>query len=160
MRLINADKYLERLQSDIDSEVDIIAKYIKSDTPIGTVKDGGRIGRLQGVQWCKNVLELDFYTVKAIPLERLKEVKEKMLQTSHADADGWNTVIDLDDVLSILDNLMENYEEKCTWIKYDHRTMCPKGHMGVDNPYWRIPENRMKVLKYCPYCGKEIEMRE
>lgn len=50
--------------------------------------------------------------------------------------------------------------EKCTWIKYDYRTMCPKGHIDVDNPYWRIPENRMETLKYCPYCGKEIEVEE
>ncbi len=49
--------------------------------------------------------------------------------------------------------------KKCTWIKYDYRTMCPKEH-DVDNPYWRIPENRMETLKYCPYCGKEIEVSE
>lgn len=49
--------------------------------------------------------------------------------------------------------------EKCKWIKYDYRTMCPKEH-DVDNPYWRIPENRMETLKYCPYCGKEIEVSE
>lgn len=49
--------------------------------------------------------------------------------------------------------------EKCKWIKYDHRTMCPKEH-DIDNPYWRIPENRMEALKYCPYCGKEIEVEE
>lgn len=49
--------------------------------------------------------------------------------------------------------------EKCKWIKYDHRTMCPKEH-DIDNPYWRIPENRMETLKYCPYCGKEIEVEE
>lgn len=49
--------------------------------------------------------------------------------------------------------------EKCTWIKYDYRTVCPKEH-DVDNPYWRIPENRMETLKYCPYCGKEIEVEE
>lgn len=49
--------------------------------------------------------------------------------------------------------------EKCKWIKYDYRTMCPKEH-NVDSPYWRIPENRMETLKYCPYCGKEIEVSE
>lgn len=48
--------------------------------------------------------------------------------------------------------------EKCKWIKYDYRTMCPKEHIDVDKPYWRIPENRMETLKYCPYCGKEIEV--
>lgn len=46
--------------------------------------------------------------------------------------------------------------EKCTWIKYDYRTMRPKDHNGYTS-YWRIPENRMDTLKYCPYCGKEIE---
>jgi hypothetical protein len=53
----------------------------------------------------------------------------------------------------------QNPIEKCTWIKYNYRTMCPKEH-DADNPYWRIPENRMEVLKYCPYCGKEIEVEE
>lgn len=24
--------------------------------------------------------------------------------------------------------------------------------------YWRILENRMDVLRYCSYCGKEIEI--
>jgi hypothetical protein len=38
--------------------------------------------------------------------------------------------------------------------------MCPKEHIEVDSPYWRIPENRMETLKYCPYCGKEIEVEE
>ena len=50
--------------------------------------------------------------------------------------------------------------EKCTWIKYDYRTMYPKEHLDVDSPYWRIPEKRMETLKYCPYCGKEIEVEE
>lgn len=47
--------------------------------------------------------------------------------------------------------------KRCKWIRYDHRTICPQNH-DVDNPYWRIPEKRMDVLKYCPYCGKEIEV--
>ena len=46
---------------------------------------------------------------------------------------------------------------KCMWIKYDYRTICPKKH-DVGDPYWRIPENRKEVLKYCPYCGLEIEI--
>lgn len=45
----------------------------------------------------------------------------------------------------------------CKWIKYDYRTICPKYHDN-DNPYWRIPENMGEVLKYCPYCGKKIEV--
>lgn len=49
--------------------------------------------------------------------------------------------------------------ERCKWIRYDYRTICPQNH-DIDNPYWRIPEKRMDVLKYCPYCGKEIEVTE
>ena len=48
-------------------------------------------------------------------------------------------------------------DNKCKWIHYDYRTVCPEEH-DIDNPYWRIPENRMEVLRYCPYCGKEIEI--
>ena len=47
----------------------------------------------------------------------------------------------------------------CEWIKYDYRTMCPKNHGDVDNPYWRIPTD-MKHLRYCPYCGKRIRLVE
>lgn len=50
--------------------------------------------------------------------------------------------------------------DKCKWIKYDYRTMCPKEHIDIDSPYWRMPENRMETLKYCPYCGKEIEVEK
>ena len=107
-RLINADKYMERLRLDIDSEVDIIAKYIKEDTPIGTVKDGGRIGRLQGVQWCRSLLELDYYTVKAIPLNQIKKAREEI--ENRVTYGG--IYIDIADVLSILDNLIERYEGK------------------------------------------------
>ncbi len=46
--------------------------------------------------------------------------------------------------------------EKCRWIAYDCRTMCPEKH-DINNPYWRIPVARKNVLKYCPYCGKEID---
>lgn len=51
----------------------------------------------------------------------------------------------------------EKKDNKCKWIYYDYRTVCPKEH-DIDNPYWRIPENRMEALRYCPYCGKEIEI--
>lgn len=106
MRLINADKYMERLRADIDSEADIIAEYIKRDTPIGTVKDGGRIGRLQGVQWCRNVLELDYYTVKAIPLDEIKQAREEIENRAIGD----RTYVERANVLSILDNLIKRYE--------------------------------------------------
>ena len=46
---------------------------------------------------------------------------------------------------------------KCKWIYYDYRTICPEEH-DVNNPYWRIPENKIDALKYCPYCGQEIEI--
>lgn len=94
-RLINADKYMQRLRADIDSEADIIAEYIKRDTPIGTVKDGGRIGRLQGVQWCRSVLELDYYTVEAIP----KDEYENRLKA---------------DMVAMLTELQLEIDELCT----------------------------------------------
>lgn len=50
-------------------------------------------------------------------------------------------------------------EDMCEWIKYYYRTMCPREH-DIDNPYWRIPEDRMDALKYCPYCGKKIKVVE
>lgn len=108
MRLINADKYMDFLRADIDSEADIIAKYIKMDTPIGTVKDGGRIGRLQGVQWCRSVLELDYYTVKAIPLDEIKQAREEIENIAIGD----RTYVGRVEVLSILDNLIKRYEDK------------------------------------------------
>lgn len=53
----------------------------------------------------------------------------------------------------------EYKEPKCQWIKYDYRTICPKEHIIIGNsPYWRIPDN-MNALKYCPYCGKKIEVK-
>ncbi len=61
-----------------------------------------------------------------------------------------------------LEELQKIKEQKagcCKWVKYDYRTICPSEH-DIDNPYWRIPEKRMDVLKYCPYCGKEIEVTE
>jgi len=66
-RLVDADKYMRHLRAEINIEADIIDKYLKEDVPIGTVKDCGRIGRLEGLQWCRNNLELDYYTVEAIP---------------------------------------------------------------------------------------------
>ena len=51
----------------------------------------------------------------------------------------------------------KTHEATCQWIRYDHRTMCPKKH-DIENPYWRIPENRMDALIYCPYCGKKIKL--
>ena len=55
--------------------------------------------------------------------------------------------------------MSESDEEVCEWIKYDYRTVAPRNH-DINNPYWRIPENRMNALKYCPYCGKKIEVKE
>lgn len=68
------------------------------------------------------------------------------------------------DCLKIIDECKAEIEaqtvkpkvEKCKWIKYDYRTICPKNH-DIDNSYWRILENT-ECLKYCPYCGKEIEV--
>ena len=82
-RLVDADKYMKRLQLAINDDADTIAEYIKRDTPIGTVKDGGRIGRLQGLQWCKNVLELDYYTVEAIPKDNVYQAILELMKYEH-----------------------------------------------------------------------------
>lgn len=90
-RLIDIDKYMEYLRAEINTEADIIAKYIKEDDPIGTVKDCGRIGRLQGLQWNRNMLELDRFTVEAIPKadyeNRLKVDMLTMLENLNLEID-------------------------------------------------------------------------
>ena len=45
----------------------------------------------------------------------------------------------------------------CEWFEYDYRTLAPREHGDVNNPYWRIPAN-MDKLKYCPYCGRRIKV--
>lgn len=50
MRVINADKYMERLRANIDTTSDTVAEQLKRDEPIGTVKDGGQIGYLMALQ--------------------------------------------------------------------------------------------------------------
>ena len=63
-----------------------------------------------------------------------------------------------DMAIKALEQQPSKKSEKCIWIKYDYRTICPK-ECGGESPYWRIPEN-MENLKYCPYCGREIEVQE
>lgn len=106
-----------------------------------------------------------------IPLEsvdrliREEAIEElKILKEDYWDDDGYgHETKQYDDTMLALDMAIQALEqeptEKCTWIKYDYRTVCPKEH-DIDNPYWRIPENRMETLKFCPYCGKEIEVEE
>lgn len=57
-----------------------------------------------------------------------------------------------------------NSDAKCPWILYDYRTICPKYHNEntglTHSPYWRIPEFYKVDIKYCPYCGKEIDYSE
>jgi hypothetical protein len=62
-----------------------------------------------GVDCCINRL-LKAEPIKAVSLDKVKQAREEMSQKSHADADGWDTVIDLDDALEILDKLIESEE--------------------------------------------------
>jgi hypothetical protein len=63
-------------------------------------------------------------------------------------------------LLSVTRNeLNDSDEDVCEWIKCDYRTVAPKNHY-MNNPYWLIPENKMDAIKYCPYCGKKIEVTE
>lgn len=104
MRLINADKYMAHLRANIDTTADIIDEQIKKDEPIGTVKDGGQIGYMMALQWARSSLEQDCYTVKAIPLDEIKQVRKEI--ENRATYDGIYIV------LSILDNLIKRYEVK------------------------------------------------
>ena len=55
-------------------------------------------------------------------------------------------------------------KEQCKWFLYDYRTLTPYEHDedtdGEERTYWRLPVRYKKVLKYCPYCGKEIDYSE
>ena len=85
-------------------------------------------------------------------IARIKNFKEQC-------PEDWETAIEAFNMaIEALEKEPDKESEKCIWIKYDYRTICPK-ECGGENPYWRIPEN-MENLKYCPYCGKEIEVRE
>lgn len=96
----------------------------------------------------------DYKTIiKALEQEPTKE--EKALLQKWRDNRG----IGMEEFGEALNELQKPKTEYCKWIKYDYRTICPKYHDN-DNPYWRIPDNMEKVLKYCPYCGKEIEVSE
>lgn len=109
--------------------------------------------------------ELDEYMSKVIDI--MNEPRNDCISRQAVIAIAKDSCFDLgedDDTEEFCDEINElppatPQKEKCKWIKYDYRTVCPKEH-DIDNPYWRIPETRMDVLKYCPYCGKEIEMEE
>lgn len=61
----------------------------------------------------------------------------------------------------VLDKVIKELKsEKCKWILYDYRTLAPREHGEIPNPYWRIPARYKVELKYCPYCGREIDYSE
>lgn len=82
-RLIDADKYMKHLRANIDTTADIVDEQIKKDEPIGTVKDGGRIGYLMALQWARNSLEQDCYTVEAIPKDNVYKAIQEMMKYEH-----------------------------------------------------------------------------
>jgi hypothetical protein len=47
-----------------------------------------------------------WYRKNSIPLDKVKQAREEIYKASHADADGYETVIDLEDAFKILDNLI------------------------------------------------------
>jgi hypothetical protein len=115
-RLIDADKYMNHLRANINTTSDIIAKYIKKDKPIGTVADGGQIGYLNALQWARASLECDCYTVKAIPLDKIKKAREEIDSKYDGFANifcereqGRNEMIE--EILEILDKLIESEEK-------------------------------------------------
>ena len=62
---------------------------------------------------CLIKMELDRTTgVKKVSLDRVKQARGEMYEASHADADGCNTVIYLEDALDIFDRLIAESEDK------------------------------------------------
>ena len=82
--------------------------------------------------------------------EYIKAIEEIASKCTCSQSDGYSQI------MRICEAIFENQTEYCEWIKYDYRTIAPRYH-DVNDPYWRIPEN-MNKLKYCPYCGKEINV--
>ena len=54
-------------------------------------------------------------------------------------------------------------EKYCKWFKYDYRTIAPKNHGNIwaisEKLYWRY-NSKDAHIKFCPYCGKEINIIE
>jgi len=50
-------------------------------------------------------------TIKAVPLDKVKQAKEEIYEASRADADGMKTVIDLEKAFEILYELIAESEE-------------------------------------------------
>lgn len=128
-RYINADKYMAHLRANIDTTADIVNEQIKRDEPIGTVKDGGQIGYLWALQWARNLLELDCFTVEAIPKDEYMvamlteiqlEIEEEKRNTEHLhyddleNAESYNTAIDncIDIIQQKINSLKSESEKK------------------------------------------------
>lgn len=50
-------------------------------------------------------------TVKAVPLDKVKEARDELYEVAHADADALDTVIDLEDAFAIMDRLIESEDK-------------------------------------------------
>ena len=97
----------------------------------------------EAIKHCEEIAEEQEKLCKANDSFNFSQPKWKKCAKEHRQLAEW------------LKELKER-KSKCKWIRYDYRTICPKNH-DINNPYWRIPENT-ECLKYCPYCGKEIEV--
>jgi len=82
-----------------------MSRYIDLDQ-IEFLKADGNKKFNQGVDCCINRL-LKAEPIEVISLDRVKKAREEMYKASHADADGWETVIDLEKAFEILDKLIE-----------------------------------------------------
>lgn len=112
----------------------------------------------QVAKWLEELQKLKKESEKdCISRQAVDELSKELVHTTRDKADFlcnfWEKLQKLPPVTPQLKT------KRCKWIRYDYRTICPQNH-DVDNPYWRIPEKRMDVLKYCPYCGKEVEVTE
>ena len=54
---ISRQSVLKKLQNEINTESEIIQRQLAKEEPCGTVRDNGRLGRLQGINWVKNIIQ-------------------------------------------------------------------------------------------------------
>lgn len=153
-------------KADILCGADILVSAIKKGTPLPNALEYLETA-YTGARACDDVAE-QVRLARAIAAYKHDvhedcTVLDKVRAEIEFEVDHRTNMLCAEDVFEIIDKYKAEGDpsknsEKCIWIKYDHRTICPR-ECGGENPYWRIPEN-MDNLKYCPYCGREIEVTD
>ena len=129
--LVQLSNKIDNIKRDIDE-----LNYIKNDDYIFLSAKDGRV-------------TYEKYAYSRIPRSLTHLICEEVEHKLKMELASLESKFEQEDVQSNM----------CEWIEYDYRTMCPTEHGDVDNPYWRIPYDKVH-LTYCPYCGKKIFMKQ